>query len=333
MKLKNDRVLGIGSPIVDLLALTSDEFLWRIGGRKGGRELVDSPKMISYLEEINSPITRGIGGAASNTICAYTSLGGKGAFMGAIGNDGDGDFFYKTVGSIGADISRVKRVENASTARCLSLITPDCERTMRTDLGASIHITEQDVARTDFANFGLVHVEGFMFNQLNLLLELLKAAKQAGCAASVDLGSFEVVKAYRNEIKSVVAEFIDVVFANQEELAAFAESDDVGTGLDALSSICETAAVKLGADGSIIRDKTGDYIIEPVRVKCAADTTGAGDSWGGGFLYGYVNGLSVEKCGRIGSVVGAETVMHIGAVIPVPAWARVKKEVEKIVAE
>ncbi len=333
MKPKNDRVLGIGSPIVDLLALTSDEFLWRIGGRKGGRELVDSHKMLSYLQEINSPITRGIGGAASNTICAFTSLGGKGAFMGAIGNDDDGDFFYKRVADIGADVSRVKRVENASTARCLSLITPDCERTMRTDLGASIHISEQDVAKTDFSNFGTVHVEGFMFNQLNVLLAILKAAKQAGCAASVDLGSFEVVKAYRNEIKSVIAEFIDVVFSNQEELAAFAESEDVETGLEALSSICETAAVKLGADGSIIRDETGDYIIEPVRVKCAADTTGAGDSWGGGFLYGYVKGLSVDQCGRIGSVVGAETVMHIGAVMPPFAWTKVRAEVEKIINE
>lgn len=314
-------LIGVGSPVVDLLAQVSEEHVAGIAGGKGGMELVDATELGALLNLLTTEAAQAAGGSAGNTAFAAGKLGTKVGFLGKLGNCDAADFYKDRFASIGADLSRFKTGE-VPNAKCLSMVTPDSERTMRTDLGAAMTLSPSEISVADFANARHVHMEGYLLFNRDLMKQVLTCAKEAGCTTSLDLASFEVVKAAEEVLHDWLHAHVDIVFANEDEAAAFHPElgDDHQAMARSFSEICDIAAVKLGKEGSLIC-KNGDVeFVEPVVVEKAIDTTGAGDYWAGGFLHGWLQDKPLATCGRYGSIMGAEVVQVLGASLANERW-------------
>ena len=201
---------------------------------------------------------------------------------------------------------------------------------MRTDLGAAMSFSPKDILPRDFADCDHVHVEGYLLFNPELILEVLKAAKEAGSRVSLDLGSFEVVDHAREILPGLLRNYVDVVFANEEEAAVFCGKDDPELGLEELGKLCSIAAVKLGKKGALVRDATGAHRVPAFLTNGAIDTTGAGDFWAAGFLYGLINNYPVAACASTGALLGRHVVEHMGATLPVDTWKIVLEETNQL---
>jgi len=324
-------LIGIGAPVVDSVAQISEEFLSQISGAKGGMELINDEIMFSILGKLPAAPVEASGGSAGNTIQCATRLGLKTSFIGKLGNDAAADFYRENFRKVGVDIARFKRAE-LPNARCLSLVTPDSQRTMRTNLGASLTLSPADVTTADFANCRHAHFEGYLLFNQELALHLLKCAKQAGCSISLDLAAHEVVAANRDLLPKIFAEYITLLIANEDEAATL-------TGLDknqpeatalALGEFCSTAVMNRGKNGSLIAANGELHRIPVNLVENPVDTTGAGDSWLAGFLYGWLNNKPLGISGRYGAILGAEVVQQVGASIPEARWIEIKKQIQQL---
>lgn len=319
-------LIGVGSPILDILAQVEDDFLMEhVSGAKGGMELVDSMAMGQMIGKIAGPLVQAPGGSAANSVVGAQRLGLRTSFLGKVGNDATAAFYEQGFQSLGTDVRRFKRAE-VSNARCLSLVTPDSQRTMRTDLGAAMTMQPEEISPDDFEGCRHAHIEGYQLFNPALMQKILASAKAAGCTISLDLASFEVVRASGDSLKAILKNDVTVVFANEDEGEAFTGLKDDYEGMArALGELCEIAVVKMGKDGAWIANKGGLIRVQPVRVEHAVDTTGAGDLWAGGFLYGWLRGLPLEECGRIGSLLGSEVVQVMGAAIPEERWEVIRQ--------
>lgn len=319
-------ILGAGSPILDLVAEVDEEFLDAAGGEKGGMELVDSAEMGRLLGLLATEPRKAIGGSAANTVFALSRLGIPTSFLGKLGGDAEGAFYMNAFRSVGGDAKRFTFSHDAPTARCLSLVTPDAERTMRTDLGAAGDLSPEDVSPGDFAGCGHLHMEGYLLFNPALAETILSAAAAAGCTVSLDLGSFEVVRAAGDTLADLLERYVDMVFANEEEAEEFCGSSDPDTAAEALTVPCETAALKLGANGAVIVGEGEKCSVEAVTVDDPVDTTGAGDYWAAGFLYGIHAGRTLAESGRFGAILGAEVVKVLGAELSDKTWGDMQKK-------
>ncbi len=326
MERKTVQVMGIGSPVVDFVVETDDEFLATLPGQKGGMELVDARTLKALLGMVRDEPVKAPGGSAGNTTFALARMGMPCSFMGKVGRDENGDYYKAIFKEIGGDLSRFKMDGADPTACCLSLVTPDSERTMRTNLGAALGFSPADIAMEDLKGCRHVHVEGYLLFNRELLNVVLKAAKAAGCTVSLDLGSFEVVEAARDILPEVLETYVDIVFANEEEAAAFSGSKDPGTGLAALGYLCRVAVVKVGKDGAYLKDKNGTTHVPAMRAEKVIDTTGAGDFWAAGFLFAHLNGYSLMKSGCVGSLFGKYVIGCMGTALPADTWGDIIAE-------
>ncbi len=328
------QVIGVGSPVVDLVAEVEEEMLSKaIEGRKGGMELVDAETMRTLVGALRSIPARTPGGSAGNTTFALTRMGMPCAFMGKLGNDPEGKFYQGEFKRLGGDCTRFKTDGDAPTALCVSMVTPDSERTMRTHLGAAMAFSPEDVTPEDFAGCSHVHVEGYLLFNRDLLMAVLKAVKGAGCRVSMDLGSFEVVEAARDILPDILSRYVDIVFANEEEAAAFAGSDDPLVGLEELHKICEVAAVKLGRDGALIQNGVESVRVPAAIVPDLIDTTGAGDFWAAGFLYAYLNGYGLSTAGQLGALLASHVIRHLGTSLDGVVWGNIIAETTLLLME
>ena len=322
--------IGVGSPITDLLVEVPDDLLARVPGEKGGMELVDEKQMASLLSLVGGSPVRAAGGSAGNTTFALARLGARTAFCGKLGADVNGEAYRAAFRDLGGDDTRFKGHDALPSAVCLSLVTPDAERTLRTCLGAAMTLSPDEVTPADFAGCRIAHIEGYLLFNRDLMVAVLAAAKTAGCAVSLDLGSFEVVRAAADILPDLLRDSVDIVYANEEESEAFCGDPDPRAGLEALGALCEVAAVKIGKDGAWIRGPEGVVRVDPIAGVKAVDATGAGDFWAAGFLYGHLRGLSPAASGKIGSLLGAEVVRQMGADLPGPRWDAVRAAVGEI---
>ncbi|MEM9398734.1 MAG: adenosine kinase [Verrucomicrobiota bacterium] len=313
-------IIGIGSPIVDSLAHVDEAFIENIKGSKGGMELVTSEEMSELISKVSGQVREAAGGSSGNTIFAMQRLGLSTAFLGKLGNGADGRFYSRSYQFLGGSTDYFKTGDIAN-ARCLSLITPDSERTMRTDLGAAATLSIDEISSSDFSLSRHAHIEGYMLFNRDLMMHVLKCIQAADCSISLDLASFEVVGAARDILADILRDYVDVVFANEEEAAAFCGGgDDYEAMAQQLGELCRIAVVKLGKKGSLIYHE-GDLVRVPaVKVKNAIDTTAAGDLWAAGFLYGWITGQPMAECGRYGSITSAEVVQVIGSEISDETW-------------
>ncbi len=315
-------LVGVGSPIIDVLARVPESFLSVVGGDKGGMVLVDADAITRWMALLPEPFTESPGGSAGNTVFAAARLGLRTTFVGKIGNDRGGRFYRERFRALGGDPSRFK-VGNLPNGRCLALITPDSERTLRTCLGAAATLAPAEISPADFAGCAHAHVEGYLLFNPELMRAVLRAAKAAGCTISVDLASFEVVRAARASLPQLLREWVDLVFANEEEAAAFHGGPAAPQVLAGnLAGHCPLAAVKAGAKGAWLASG-GEVLHVPAQPGVRAiDTTGAGDFWAAGFLAGWLRGRPLATCGAWGAQLGAAIVQVIGTELPEPEWER-----------
>jgi sugar/nucleoside kinase (ribokinase family) len=326
------KVLGLGSPLVDILVNVEDAFLDNVIGEKGGMVYVDIPQIESLLKKVPDEPKMVPGGSAANTILALTKLGVPTGFLGQVGNDYMAKFYIGNYEHAGGDVSQFKVSNTDPTGQCLSLITPDSERTMRTCLGAAATISPDSISKDDFIGYTHLHIEGYMVHNHEVIEKALRLAKEAGLEVCLDLASFEIVRDDREFLGELLKSYVDVVFCNEDEAVQYTGTDNPEDIFDKLDGVCDVIALKLGKQGAII--KAGNIKVKAnARIVDAVDTTGAGDLWQAGFLYAYVGhkkltGKLLEKAGGFGAVLGAEIVQIIGASIPETRWAEIRKKFE-----
>ncbi|MES2696382.1 MAG: adenosine kinase [Verrucomicrobiota bacterium] len=320
-------LIGVGSPIMDLTARVPDEFLAKnVAGEKGGMVLVDDVEMGRIVSLLDGEPAYSTGGSAANATYNAARLGLRSTFLGKVGNDNLSRVYRDAFAKAGVDGARFKLAPDLNNARSLIMVTPDAQRTMRTSLAAAMTLSPTEITAADFASCKHAHIEGYLvFNQA-LADAVLAAARAAGCTTSLDLSSFEVVNASRQWLFSQFKRGIDVVFANEDEIRALFQdqTSDYSVLAKKLADLGVLAAVKIGKDGAWIAQDAALHRIDPVAVATVVDTNGAGDAWAAGFLYGYLRGWPLPKCGALASLIGSETVMHMGPIIPDTHWQLIR---------
>lgn len=323
------KILGVGSPLVDELINVDDAFLKEhVSGAKGGMEMVE-PEVIQTLTGIYGRKPEMVpGGSAGNSIFALARMGISCAMLGKLGHDSAGDFYRSEFKANGGSDAYFIATSDAPTGKCLSIVTPDAERTMRSALGASLLLNKDEIEKADFTPFDLVYIEGYMLFS-PVFDTLLRRVKAAGCRIGFDLASFEVVGIFREKLlNEVLPEYVDLIFANEEEGAALLGDLTPEEMADKLGTICEIAVVKSGVRGSVaVRGKEKAFIPAFV-VEHPVDTTAAGDLYAAGFIRGLAAGASLEKCGAIGSRISSEVVKVFGSVLGQEAWDKVFEEIK-----
>lgn len=327
---ENASVLGIGSPIVDYLIEVEDEYLSTIAGSKGGCELVDYKNFKKILHDNQDrPIRTATGGSGANTIKGLAKLNIQSALVGKIGHDEEGMFFLNRVVQMG--VIPILIPCNLQTQQVICLITPDKQRTMRCYLGAGGQFKETDLNKSFFLGFNHIHLEGYALRNGKLVEESLKLAKECGCTTSFDLGCYELAEEFKERILTDVLPFVDIVFANKDEsfhLTGKLPHD----ACVSLLSICPTAVVLVGKDGCYVGEK-GAVKHCPTNAVSMLDSTGAGDLFASGFLYGYLKGYEGTLSARIGNFLGGSVVQVIGAEIPDDRWPGILREISRIESE
>jgi sugar/nucleoside kinase (ribokinase family) len=318
-------LIGVGSPIMDLLARVPDDFLRRhVPGEKGGMVLVDHDEMARIVGLLATPPTHATGGSAANATLNAARLGLRATFLGKLGHDDLAEAYRRTYEAAGVDGRRFKRGA-LPNARCLALVTPDAQRTMRTCLGAAMTLAPEEISPADFQGCRHAHIEGYLVFNRALAEAVLAAARAAGCTTSLDLSSFEVVAASRDWLFGQLQRGLDIVFANEDEIRTLfqdraAPYPELARRLAAHGVL---AAVKIGKEGAWLAHGDRLHQVAPVIVDRVVDTNGAGDAWAAGFLFGYLRGNPLAICGAIASQLGAETVRHLGPIIPPDQWPEV----------
>ncbi len=327
--IKNNRhlIVGIGSALVDILIHEDDTFIEKTGAAKGGMTLVDNNWIERTLAMGSGTATIVAGGSACNTLVGVGKLGGKARFVGKCGIDQWGRQYERDLGLQNVESALLR--SDSPTGRVLSIITPDAQRTMFTYLGASAETRPEEITAGSFAEAAVVHVEGYLLFNPDLIQASLEAAKEAGALISMDLASFTVVEQSLALLEKLVADYVDILIANEDEARAFSGRSDEALALKALSEKANIAVLKVGRRGSYISHAGETIHIQSMGDGTALDTTGAGDLWAAGFLFGLVNGYSLEKCGRLGSACGYEVCQVIGANIPEAGWKRIKKLLDR----
>ncbi|MFH1156595.1 MAG: adenosine kinase [Pseudomonadota bacterium] len=320
---ENVRITGIGSALVDLLIHENDDFLENLGKKKGGMTLVGDSEIQAILEKTSQDPAVVSGGAACNTLVGIGRLGGQARFIGQRGQDSYGDLFDRHLKQAG--VEPVLSRSETPTGKVLSVITPDAQRSMFTFLGAASELSPESISPDLFRDTAIVMVEGYLLFNRDLMLAALKSARAAGAKIALDLASFEVVEASRPILGDLVADFVDILIANEDEARAYTGHSDEAKALEVLARNVSVAVLKVGKRGSYLSSGNETLRIEPVAGREARDTTGAGDLWAAGFLYGLAHGYSMERSGRIASACGYEVCQVIGAHIPEAGWERVRR--------
>jgi len=319
-------IVGIGSALVDYLVQAEDAFIEQAGGIKGGMTLVDSDVIDGVVSMAPAPPQVVPGGSACNTVVGVGNLGGTGRFVGKRGSDALGDLLADGLHDNGVEPFLFE--SPTPTGRVLSIITPDAQRTFLTYLGAAAEMSAAEVRGKCFHNAAVVHVEGYLLYNRELITAILAEARLAWSCVSLDLASFTVVEENAEILTDLVDRYVDILIANEDEARAFTGLDDEMRAVKALAEKAKLAVLKIGARGSLVAFGGQIVRISAQGNGTAIDTTGAGDLWAAGFLYGLVNGYDIEKSGRLGSACGYEVCQVVGAVIPADGWGRIKNNLK-----
>jgi sugar/nucleoside kinase (ribokinase family) len=317
-------ITGIGASLIDVLLFEDDKFVNSISDIKGGMTLVDNDFINKALSMTKNKLTIVPGGATCNTLIGIGRLGGTSKFAGKRGDDEMGSLFENDIEKNMVSPKMIVSTDDP-TGRVLSVITPDAQRSMFTYLGAAASLGPHDVDENLFDGTAIAIVEAYLlFNDPSPTISALKSAKKSGAHIAIDLSSFTVVEVFKDLLENEIMSYVDILIANEDEAKAFTGHTDEAKAIEALSKYAKIAVLKVGKKGSYIACGGKVTKIEPKGSGDAVDTTGAGDLWAAGFLYGLVNGLSIEKSGEIASACGFEVCQVVGANIPDEGWNRIK---------
>jgi len=324
------KVLGMGNALVDIITrIKKDDILHGFGLPKGSMTLVDmDTSNYIHAETAGMSKSRASGGSAANTIHGLAHLGVKTGFVGSIGNDDMGRFFKKDLKVNG--ITPILFPSMNETGKAMAFISEDSERTFATYLGAAVDLRVEDISHDIFEGYDYFYVEGYLVQDPPMFEKALRLASQAGLKICLDLASFNIVAEYADFFKEVINKYVDILFANEEEIKAFTGKPPEEGANDA-KKLCDLVVIKLGAEGSFCVCEQGMIRIG-VRPVNAIDTTGAGDLFAAGFIYGLLKGLGPEICGKMGSILASRVIEVIGAKMDEAHWESLRREVNSLEA-
>ncbi|WP_397398951.1 adenosine kinase [Phenylobacterium sp.] len=307
-------VAAIGNAIVDVIAPASDAWLAENELTKGAMMLVD-PARSALLYSRMQQAVEASGGSAANTIAGLASFGGKGAFMGKVADDELGRTFARDMRQIGARFENAPLVGGPATAVSMINVTPDAQRTMCTFLGASVEFTDTDVEVDTVEGSKIVYLEGYLFDAEAARRAFAKAAALAhgaGRKIALTLSDSFVVERHRGGLLGFIESQVDLLFANESEILALFETDSFDEACEALRTRCDLAAVTRSDKGSVILSQGQRLTVKAEPVEKVVDTTGAGDQYAAGFMFGLSRGRPLQQCGQLASLAAAEVISHYG---------------------
>ena len=308
-------VVGIGNAIIDLLAHSEDEFLEEHKLAKGAMTLIDEPTA-ERLYAAMGPVTRASGGSAGNTIAGLGSLGAACGYIGKLRDDELGDAYRHDLLAAGVSFTTAMATDGPATARCIIFVTSDGERTMNTYLGACVNLKAADIDEALVSSAKITYLEGYLYDEPHAKDAFHRAADiahAAGRKVALSLSDGFCVERHRADFLDLVENRIDILFANDSEVAALFPGSNRDAALDRLSTMVDLAAVTLGSEGSVVVRGSERIKSPAAKVERVVDTTGAGDLYAAGFLYGLTRDLPLAECGRIAGLSAAEVISHFGA--------------------
>jgi sugar/nucleoside kinase (ribokinase family) len=309
-------VLGIGNAIFDVLVRTDEGFLAAHGMAKGGMALIDETRAASIYRDMG-PATEMSGGSAANTIVGLANLGARAAYVGKVRDDQIGRLYTHDIRAAGVAFETKPAAGGPATGCSYILVTPDGERTMNTYLGAAQELLPGDIDAAQIAASAIVYLEGYLWDPKSAKEAFVKAstiAHDAGRQVALTLSDSFCVDRYRGEFLDLMRNgTVDLVFANEAELRSLYETADFDTALKQLRSDTRLGVVTRSEQGCVVASKEGVTAVPAFPVDKIVDTTGAGDLFAAGFLFGLVRGAGHEKAGRLGALAAAEVIQHIGA--------------------
>ncbi|MCF8367469.1 MAG: adenosine kinase [Bacteroidales bacterium] len=322
------KVLGIGNALVDIMTkLRSDETLSMFNLPKGSMQLVDaefSDKVNKGTDHLAKTIASG--GSAANTIHGLAKMGISTGFIGKVGHDDLGRLFEEDMKASG--ISPLLLKSNTPSGKAMALISPDSERTFATFLGAAVELSAGDLTDSLYKDYDYFHIEGYLVQNHELIEQAVRLAKKNGLKVSLDMASYNVVEDNLEFLQRIVKEYVDIVFANEEEAKSFTGKEPE-EAIHVFGELCEIAVVKIGKEGSLIKNAGKLTKVKAINAN-SIDTTGAGDLYAAGFLYGLINGHSFELCGKAGSILAGRTIEVIGPKMTDENWTEVRKLVSEL---
>ena len=319
-----DKIIGYGNALVDVLAkIDDDSILDTLNLPKGGMTLVDGERFNAVSELLHRLPTRMVtGGSAGNTILSLAKLGVETGILGKVGCDDFGSVLRSKFEEHHVAV-HFKESAVLPTGVCSAFVSPDGERTMATFLGAGNDMRAEEIEPDVFSGYKSLYVEGYMVQNHDLVVRVMQLAKSAGMHICLDLASFTVVMQEREFFLRLIREYADIVFANEEEAHALTGLD-AEKAIDIIATHCSIAVVKMGSRGSMIR-KGDTFVRVPAQtVEQVIDTTGAGDNYAAGFLYGLFVGCSLERCANLGTTLAAQVIQVMGATPPDEAIQQLK---------
>ena len=327
------RVIGIGNALTDVLVnLRNEDVLHNHNIARGSMSLVDSELQAEVSKEVAElPHALSLGGSADNTIRAMARLGSEVGFIGKVGHDNTGDRFEQALHNLGIE-GKIFRGESPS-GKCISLVSPDGERTMLTHLGAAAEMHAEDISPEIFDGYDCLYIEGYLVQEHSLIETAIRTAKEQGLQVAIDLASFNVVEENLEFLRGIVAKYIDIVFANEDEARVFSGEEEPINALQYISEMCDLVIVKIGTKGALIKHKGEVIHIGIMAAAKRVDTTGAGDFYAAGFMYGLCEGLSLRQCGTIGAITAGKVIEVVGPTLGEEAWNEIEVLVNRVKTE
>ena len=324
-----DKIIGMGNALVDVLVrIDDDSLLEKLHLPKGSMQLIQEDTL-SEIRKYTSgmKIHRSTGGSAGNTVCALAALGANPGFIGKVGQDETGAFFGDTLRQCGV---------NALLATCdlpsgiaSTFISTDGERTFGTYLGAAATLRAEDLSHKMFAGYNYLYIEGYLLQDHDLMLRAVQLAKEEGLQVCLDMASYNVVEAERDFFDQLIVKYVDIVFANESEALAYTGKTP-HEALEEIASKCSIAVVKTGKEGSLVKKGTEVIQLLSCPVDNVLDTTGAGDFYAAGFMYGLTCGYSLEKCVQISTILATAVIQEVGTTLPAKKWDEIKLNIESL---
>jgi len=316
------KVLGLGNALTDILLQVSEDDLRELNLPKGSMNLITMEQCEKIQTRFLSVRKKMVaGGSASNTITTITQLGGKAAFIGKVGNDEVGDFYREDL--IKNGVKPLLLQSDKMSGCSIVLITPDGERTFATYLGAAADMHAEDIEKAAFTGYDIFHIEGYLVQDHELIEKAIRLAKESGCMVSLDLASYNVVNENHAFLKDLVRNYVDIVFANEDESFAYTHLNPEES-VQNIAQQCDIAVVKVGKRGSYVQQGDKRYQIGAITTSCT-DSTGAGDLYAGGFLHALSDGFDIRRCGEIGTIAAGRVVEIIGTKLSEETWDEIRR--------
>ena len=320
------KIIGIGNSLVDILTkVEEDAILDNMELPKGSMQLIDGNRLTAIQRHMNTlEHSNASGGSASNTIKSLAQLGADTAFIGKVANDETGKFFCSEMNKAGVNMSIMRQKEsNISSGTAYTFVSKDGQRTFATYLGISAELSAEDITDDIFDRYQILYVEGYLIVNHTLMERIMSLAKNKGLTVCLDLASYNIVEAERDFFNTILKQYVDIVFANEEEATAFTGKKPEEATLD-LAELTSIAVVKMGKDGACACENGKIEKVKAQPCKQIIDTTGAGDYFAAGFLYAYINGWSQKRRLETGSITAAAVIQVMGATLPPDQWTQIK---------